>query len=91
MVYSGYCTDKPEVFDTVIIGENVHVIAQAVSTAIRERDTKVIQDLAKAQAEAGADYIDLNVGPMRKDPEENIQWLVSTVQEVADLPLSIDT
>jgi cobalamin-dependent methionine synthase I len=91
LVYSGYCTDKPEVFDTVIIGENVHVIAQAVSTAIRERDAKVIQDLAKAQAEAGADYIDLNVGPMKKDPEENIQWLVSTVQEVADLPLSIDT
>jgi cobalamin-dependent methionine synthase I len=75
----------------VIIGENIHVIAQAVSTAIRERDAKAIQDLAKAQTEAGADYIDLNVGPMKKDPEENMQWLVSTVQEVTDLPLSIDT
>jgi cobalamin-dependent methionine synthase I len=75
----------------VIIGENIHVIAQAVSTAIRERGAKVIQDLAKAQAEAGADYIDLNVGPMKKDPEENMQWLVSTVQIITDLPLSIDT
>jgi cobalamin-dependent methionine synthase I len=75
----------------VIIGENIHVIAQAVSTAIRERDAKVIQDLAKAQAEAGADYIDLNVGPMKKDPEENMQWLVTTVQIITDLPLSIDT
>jgi cobalamin-dependent methionine synthase I len=73
----------------VIIGENIHVIAQAVSTAIRERETKVIQDLAKAQA--GADYIDLNVGPMKKDTEETMQWLVNTVQEVTDLPLSIDT
>jgi 5-methyltetrahydrofolate corrinoid/iron sulfur protein methyltransferase len=73
----------------VIIGENIHVIAKAVSTAIRERDVKVIQDLAKAQA--GADYIDLNVGPMKKDPEENMHWLVNTVQEVTDLPLSIDT
>jgi cobalamin-dependent methionine synthase I len=75
----------------VIIGENIHVIAQAVSTAIKERDAKVIQELAKAQTEAGADYVDLNVGPMKKDPEENMQWLVSTVQEVTDLPLSIDT
>ena len=75
----------------IIIGENIHVIAREVSTAIRERDVKVIQDLTKAQAEAGADYIDLNVGPMKKDPEENMQWLVSTVQEVTDLPLSIDT
>jgi cobalamin-dependent methionine synthase I len=75
----------------IIIGENIHVIAREVSTAIRERDAKVIQDLAKIQAEAGADYIDLNVGPMKKDPEENMQWLVSAVQEVIDLPLSVDT
>lgn len=77
--------------ETVIIGENIHVLARAVSTAIRERDSKVIQDLAKAQAEAGADYIDLNVGPMKKDTEETMQWLVNTVQETTDLPLSIDT
>ncbi len=75
----------------IIIGENIHVIAREVSTAIRERDAKIIQNLAKVQAEAGADYIDLNVGPMKKDPEENMQWLVSAVQEVIDLPLSVDT
>jgi len=91
MVYPGYPTDKSEVLDMVIIGENIHVIAQAVSTAIRERDAKVIQDLAKAQTEAGADYIDLNVGPMKKDTEETMQWLVNAVQEATDLPLSIDT
>jgi len=75
----------------VIIGENIHVIAQAVSVAIREKDAKVIQDLTKAQAEAGADYIDLNVGPMKRDTEETMQWLVNTVQKATDLPLSIDT
>lgn len=75
----------------VIIGENIHVIAQAVSTAISERNPKVIQDLAKAQTEAGADYIDLNVGPMKRDTEETMQWLVNAVQEVTALPLSIDT
>jgi 5-methyltetrahydrofolate corrinoid/iron sulfur protein methyltransferase len=75
----------------VIIGENIHVIAQAVSTAIRERNAGVIQDLAKAQAKAGADYIDLNVGPMKKDTEETMEWLVNAVQGVTDLPLSIDT
>jgi cobalamin-dependent methionine synthase I len=91
MVYPRPQTNKSEVLDMVIIGENIHVIAKAVSTAIRERDAKVIRDLAKAQTEAGADYIDLNVGPMKKDPEENMHWLVSTVQEVTDLPLSIDT
>jgi cobalamin-dependent methionine synthase I len=75
----------------VIIGENIHVIARAVSTAIRERDAKPIQDLAKAQADSGADYIDLNVGFLRKDTEPTMQWVVSTVQQVTDLPLSLDT
>ena len=75
----------------IIIGENLHVIAGAVSTAIKERDAKVIQDLARAQVAAGADYIDLNLGPLRKDPEEIIQWVVNKVQEVVDLPLSLDT
>jgi cobalamin-dependent methionine synthase I len=75
----------------VIIGENIHVIAKPVSVAIRERNATIIQGLAKAQTEAGANYIDLNVGPMKKDTEETMQWLVNAVQEVTDLPMSIDT
>lgn len=75
----------------VIIGENIHVIAKAVSEAVKGRDAKVIQSLVKEQAEAGADYIDLNVGPMKKDTEPTMEWLVNTVQEVTELPISIDT
>ncbi len=75
----------------IIIGENIHVIAKDVSVAIRERDAKVIQGLAREQNQSGADYIDLNVGPMKKDTEETMKWLVNCVQEVTDLPLSIDT
>jgi len=75
----------------IIIGENIHVIANRVSTAVADRDAKVIQDLARAQTEAGADYIDLNVGPLRKNAEETMQWLVNTVQGATDLPLSLDT
>lgn len=75
----------------IIIGENIHVISKEVSTAIKERNPTVIQRLAKEQTKAGADYIDLNVGPMKKDTEETMKWLVNCVQEVTDLPLSIDT
>ena len=75
----------------VIIGESIHIISKVVSQAVKERDPKPIQELAIAQTEAGADYIDLNLGPARKNPEETAQWLVKTVQEITDLPLSIDT
>ncbi len=75
----------------IIIGENIHVIAKDVSVAIRERNAKVIQGLTKEQTQSGAHYIDVNVGPMKKDTEETMKWLINTVQEVTDLPLSIDT
>jgi len=75
----------------IIIGENIHIISKDVSTAVKERNVKVIQDLAIAQTKAGADYLDLNLGPARKNPEETVEWLVNTVQAVSELPLSIDT
>ncbi len=75
----------------VIIGETIHVISKSVSDAIKERNPKPIQDFTIAQAKAGVDYIDLNLGPARRDPEGTMQWLVNVVQEVTDLPLSLDT
>ncbi len=75
----------------ILIGESIHIISSVVSQALKERNSSLIQDLAVAQAKAGAHYIDLNIGPARKNPEETTQWLVNTVQEVTDLPLSMDT
>jgi len=73
----------------IIIGENIHIISEAVSEAIYKREPQHIQELASAQVDV--DYIDLNLGPARKNPAEVMQWLVNTVQEASDLPLSLDT
>ncbi|MBM3183095.1 MAG: dihydropteroate synthase, partial [Chloroflexi bacterium] len=67
----------------VLIGESIHIIAQEVNDAVKERNPKVILDLAKAQAQAGADYIDVNLGPAKRDPEEMPKWLAETIQQVA--------
>ncbi len=75
----------------ILIGENIHIIAGPVSRSIRQRDPEVIQELAREQSEAGADFLDLNIGPARRNPEETMQWLVNTVQQVTDVPLSLDT
>jgi len=72
------------------IGENIHVIAREVSVALKARDAKAMQDLARKQAEAEVDLIDLNLGPARKDPDA-MAWLVQVVQEVTDVQLSLDT
>jgi 5-methyltetrahydrofolate corrinoid/iron sulfur protein methyltransferase len=75
----------------VLIGESIHIISKNVNDAVKERNHQVIQDLAKAQTEAGANYIDLNLGPAKRDPEEVTQWLVNAIQEVSNLPVSVDT
>ena len=58
---------------------------------MKNRDAQPIQELARAETQAGVDYLDLNIGPARKAGDELMAWLVNTVQEVTDLPLSLDT
>ncbi len=75
----------------ILIGENLNIMSQTIGPALRERNPQPIQELAKAEAEAGVDYIDLNIGPARKGGAELMEWVVKTVQEVTDKPLSLDT
>ena len=75
----------------ILIGENLNVMVKKIGTAMKERDAKTIQELAVAEAEAGVDYIDINLGPARKAGDELMEWIVKTVQEVVDVPLYLDT
>lgn len=74
-----------------IIGENIHIIAPRVKQAIADRDSKTIQQYALAQVRGGAHALDLNIGPQRKAGVEVMEWIVDAVQEVVDVPLSLDT
>ncbi|MDD4873998.1 MAG: dihydropteroate synthase [Dehalococcoidales bacterium] len=66
-------------------------MSTTIGIALRERIPGPIQNLARAESEAGIDYLDLNIGPARKDGDALMPWLVNTVQEVIDKPLSLDT
>jgi 5-methyltetrahydrofolate corrinoid/iron sulfur protein methyltransferase len=74
-----------------IIGENIHIISGSVKEALRDRDAKFFQDLAVRQVEAGAQALDLNLGPRKKDWEEVFPWMVKAVEAVVDVPLSFDS
>lgn len=74
-----------------IIGENIHIISQDVKVALRNKDAKFFQDLAVRQVESGAQALDLNLGPRKKDWEEVFPWMVKTVEAVVDVPLSLDS
>jgi 5-methyltetrahydrofolate corrinoid/iron sulfur protein methyltransferase len=74
-----------------IIGENIHIISDNVKAALADRDAGFFQKLAVAQVEAGAQALDLNLGPRKKDWEEVFPWMVKTVEAVTDVPLSLDS
>lgn len=74
-----------------IIGENIHIISTAVKEALKERDAKFFQESAVAQVDAGAQALDLNLGPRKKDWEEVFPWMVETVEAVVDVPLCFDS
>jgi cobalamin-dependent methionine synthase I len=75
----------------ILIGESINIMSQTIGPALKERNAKPIQDLAKAEAKAGADYLDLNIGPARKAGDELMTWVVNAVQEVTNKHLSLDT
>lgn len=74
-----------------IIGENIHIISQAVKDALRERDREFFMELAQKQVEAGAKCIDVNLGPRKKDWEDVFPWMIQSIETVVDVPLCIDT
>jgi len=74
-----------------IIGENIHIISQSVKDALKARDPEFFKTLAIKQVEAGAQALDLNMGPRKKDWEEVFPWMVETVESVVDVPLSFDS
>jgi 5-methyltetrahydrofolate corrinoid/iron sulfur protein methyltransferase len=75
----------------ITVAENINIMSKTYGPAIRGKDPKPIQDLAARLTEAGADYLDLNLGPARKAGGELMDWLVRTVQEATNLPLYLDT
>ncbi|MCD6224503.1 MAG: dihydropteroate synthase [Deltaproteobacteria bacterium] len=75
-----------------LIGESLNVISTKIGRAFKERDPKPLQEEALFQKEKGMDYIDINLGPAKKDGTELMPWVVEVVQDVVpDIPLVLDT
>ena len=75
----------------ILIGERINGMFTDVKKAIQEHDPSVIADWAVKQTQAGADYLDLNVGTAAADQTGTMKWLVEVVQEAVPTPLSLDS
>ena len=72
------------------IGERINGMFRSVAGAIRDHNPEPIQQLARQQLAAGADCLDVNVGPAAAEPVAAMEWMVKAIREVTDAPLAID-
>ena len=73
----------------IFIGERINAGFKEIKRAIVDKDGDIIRETARKQADAGASYIDVNLGTASNKPED-LCWMIEKVQEEVDLPISID-
>jgi 5-methyltetrahydrofolate corrinoid/iron sulfur protein methyltransferase len=73
------------------IAESINIMGKRSGTAMKAREAGPVQEMAREEDKAGAGFLDLNIGPARKDGIELMPWIVETVQSIVDTPLCLDT
>ena len=77
---------------TVLIGERINPTGRkALIKALNAGDLDLVRTEARAQVEAGADVLDVNVGAADIDEEEMLPEAVRAVTETVSVPLCIDS
>ncbi len=76
----------------VVIGERIHCISPVIREAMNTMNPEPILKRAKEQIDAGATYLDVNIGPAESNGPELMRWAVTTIQGAFDnFPLALDT
>ncbi len=73
----------------IFIGERINTGFKDIKQAVLDKDPRPIQEWARKQTEAGAHYLDVNLGAVSRKPED-MCWMIEQVQAVVETPISID-
>lgn len=71
------------------IGERINAGFKSIKAAIADKDADVIKETARRQVDAGANYIDVNMGTASNKPDV-LCWMIEAVQDEVDAIISID-
>jgi len=74
-----------------IIADNLTITNPDVADAMDRTNPEKIFHLVRQCQAAGAEMIDINSGPLTKQPAEKMTFLVESVRQTTDLPLLLDT
>jgi 5-methyltetrahydrofolate corrinoid/iron sulfur protein methyltransferase len=73
------------------IAENLNVINKKVGAAFKDKDPGPVREMTENIVKAEPDFVDINLGPAKKNGAELMPWVVNIVQEVTDIPVVLDT
>lgn len=74
----------------IIIAEKINGSIPSCGKAIEARDAAYISNLAKAQADVGAAFIDCSAS-VNEGELETLKWMIDSIQCVTDCPISVDS
>lgn len=75
----------------IIIGEKINGAIPSIKQAIADHNEELIISRVKAQADAGADYIDCAPSTATEIEYETMLWLLGLIQDNTDVPVCIDS
>ncbi len=75
----------------ILIGEKINGTRKPIKEAVLARDAAYIEQVAREQADAGSDFLDVNAGTAPDRELDDMLWLMEVVQNAVDLPLCIDS
>ncbi|MFY9942634.1 MAG: dihydropteroate synthase [Desulfobacterales bacterium] len=75
----------------LLVADNLQITNPVIAAALAAGDPQPVRELAERCAAVGAEAIDVNSGPLTRDPEAQMTFLVEAVRSATDLPLLIDT
>jgi len=75
----------------IVVADNLRITLPAIREAVNRLDPEPIRATAAACKKAGAQAVDINSGPLSRDPADKMTFLVRNVQASVDLPLFLDT
>ena len=74
----------------IFIGERINTGFKDIKQGVLDKNPKPLQSWARKQTDAGATYLDVNLGAISSKPED-MCWMIETVQEAVETPICIDT
>jgi len=74
----------------IFVGERINTGFKDIKQAVLDKNPRPLQDWARKQSEAGANFLDVNLGAVSSNPAD-MCWMIETVQKAVDTAICVDT